>query len=44
MNDRYLRTSLLSETSSGAQNVIAHELAHQWYGDLLTCRSWRECG
>ncbi|MFN7142826.1 MAG: M1 family aminopeptidase, partial [Myxococcota bacterium] len=23
-------------------NVVAHELAHQWYGDLLTCRDWRE--
>lgn len=20
--------------------VVAHELAHQWYGDLLTCRDW----
>ena len=20
--------------------LIAHELAHQWFGDLLTCRSW----
>jgi aminopeptidase N len=23
-------------------SVVAHELAHQWYGDLLTCRDWRE--
>jgi len=22
------------------QNLVAHELAHQWYGDLLTCREW----
>lgn len=22
--------------------IVAHELAHQWYGDLLTCRDWRE--
>lgn len=21
-------------------SLIAHELGHQWYGDLLTCRSW----
>jgi aminopeptidase N len=20
--------------------VVAHELAHQWFGDLLTCRDW----
>lgn len=24
------------------REVVAHELAHQWYGDLLTCRDWRE--
>lgn len=23
-----------------ADGLIAHELAHQWYGDLLTCRDW----
>ncbi len=22
------------------QNLVAHELAHQWFGDLLTCREW----
>jgi aminopeptidase N len=24
------------------ENVVAHELAHQWFGDLLTCYGWRE--
>src|SRR5687767_14456650 len=23
-----------------ADDLIAHELAHQWWGDLLTCRAW----
>ncbi len=23
-------------------SVVAHELAHQWFGDLLTCYGWRE--
>jgi aminopeptidase N len=23
-----------------ADALIAHELAHQWFGDLLTCRDW----
>ncbi|MCB9677236.1 MAG: hypothetical protein H6737_19110 [Alphaproteobacteria bacterium] len=25
-----------------SENLIAHELAHQWFGDLLTCYGWRE--
>ncbi len=24
------------------QPLVAHELAHQWWGDLLTCRDWSE--
>jgi aminopeptidase N len=23
-----------------SETLVAHELAHQWFGDLLTCRSW----
>ncbi len=23
------------------QSALAHELAHQWFGDLITCASWR---
>lgn len=22
------------------QNLVSHELAHQWWGDMLTCREW----
>ncbi len=29
--------SILDGNSDG---LIAHELAHQWWGDLLTCRDW----
>ena len=25
---------------SNSDGLIAHELAHQWWGDLLTCRDW----
>jgi aminopeptidase N len=25
---------------SDNDSLIAHELAHQWFGDLLTCREW----
>ncbi|HKE16953.1 MAG TPA: M1 family aminopeptidase [Kofleriaceae bacterium] len=25
-----------------ADSLVSHELAHQWFGDLLTCRAWAE--
>src|SRR5215471_16749297 len=25
-----------------SEPLVAHELAHQWFGDLLTCRDWSE--
>ncbi len=25
-----------------SEGLLAHELAHQWFGDLLTCRTWSE--
>jgi aminopeptidase N len=25
-----------------SEPLISHELAHQWFGDLLTCRDWSE--
>lgn len=25
-----------------SEGLISHELAHQWFGDLLTCRDWGE--
>jgi aminopeptidase N len=31
------RTALLDGDLDG---LISHELAHQWFGDLITCRSW----
>ena len=25
-----------------ATNLVAHELAHQWWGDAVTCKNWNE--
>jgi aminopeptidase N len=39
LTDRALHDerSMLDNNSDG---LIAHELAHQWWGDLVTCRDW----
>jgi aminopeptidase N len=31
---------LASEARQGSDDLYAHELAHQWFGDLITCRDW----
>jgi len=36
-------TSIIDKRASidvDSDGLVAHELAHQWFGDLLTCRDW----
>jgi len=32
----------MTSTTTFDENVIAHELAHQWFGDLITCATWQD--
>jgi aminopeptidase N len=32
----------MTSTTTYAEDVIAHELGHQWFGDLITCANWQE--
>jgi len=31
---------LAAESPLGEDDLISHELAHQWFGDLVTCKDW----
>jgi aminopeptidase N len=30
----------MTSTTTFNENTIAHELAHQWFGDMITCANW----
>ena len=32
----------VSFMGSFGRNLIAHEMAHQWFGDKITCGSWKD--
>ncbi len=39
LNDRTLHSERAAIDVS-SENLVAHELAHQWFGDLVTCNDW----
>ncbi len=32
----------MTSTTSFGEDLIAHELAHQWFGNMITCRTWAD--
>ncbi|KAB8040350.1 hypothetical protein GCL60_00095 [Silvanigrella paludirubra] len=40
--DEVLGPKLFSQGSERRSYLVMHEMAHQWFGDLLTCKSWSE--
>jgi aminopeptidase N len=40
MTDRTLHRPQETENIRTSEGLIGHELAHQWFGDLVTCKDW----
>jgi aminopeptidase N len=39
--DRITVFNARARVDESATSLVAHEMAHQWWGDVVTCRDWR---
>ena len=37
-------TEIFLNAPNEVEDLVSHELAHSWFGNLVTCRNWRNCG
>ncbi|MCA1590674.1 MAG: M1 family metallopeptidase [Acidobacteria bacterium] len=42
LSDTEVFAAGISEVGSGTEDLISHELAHSWFGNLVTCKNWAE--
>jgi aminopeptidase N len=40
--DSYILFAGFEATKPLIEDIVSHELAHSWFGDLVTCRNWSE--
>jgi aminopeptidase N len=41
-SDRDVFLAQFPQTRGLVEDIVAHELAHSWFGNLVTCRNWAE--
>ena len=41
LTDQYFHDKVVVPDYTSDNIVVRHELAHQWFGDLVTCRDWQ---